>query len=207
MDAAFAWVGNFVDWLGQWIPRKRVLDTTEGAIIYKGFLFPRWLRVKLGPEWMPRLLRAFDGDMQVIVCEAGVHYYWPGHSNFFEYPTARQTDRLESQVLESSDGKTFLVSATITYEVEDLTKLAPKTHSPLTLVVDTAMTVVHDVCCKLDWADLQNMQRRGTIKTELRNAAHKELSEYGIRVHKLKLNTLARCRVLKVSQSTASEEN
>lgn len=182
MDNALAWIGKIAEWLGQWIPRWTILDTTEGAIKYVG-------------------------GKRIVSCGAGVHFWWPARTTWQSYPTARQTDRLESQVMESRDEKTFMVSGTLTYRVIDIARLLPHVHSPATTCVDIAMTAVHDVCCQFTWAELQEEQRRGTLKTKLRNAAQRDLEELGIRVVMLKLNTLARCRVLKISQSTSSEEN
>lgn len=204
MDQAFAFIGRIAEWIGQWIPRWQILDTTEGAINYRGYLLPRSFRLAVA-----RFFRreGFDGEMRVTVCEAGVHFYWPARTTFVPYPTARQTDRLETQTMESKDGKTFIVSGTLTYRVDDLALLIPVVHSAPTSTIDIAMTAIHDICCDMDWADLQNEQRRGTLKTKLRNAAQRDLAELGIKVLILKLNSLARCRVFKVSQSTASEEN
>jgi regulator of protease activity HflC (stomatin/prohibitin superfamily) len=182
MESALAWIGQIAAWIGQWIPRWSILDTTEGAIKYVG-------------------------GKRIVVCGAGVHFYWPARTTFVAYPTARQTDRLEMQTMESKDGKTFIAGGTLTYCVEDLEKLVPVTHSPATTVIDIAMTALHDVLCQYDWAELQSVQRKRTLKTELRNEAQKSLTELGVRVIMLKLNTLARCRVIKVSQSTSSEEN
>lgn len=182
MESALAWVGQIAEWLGRFVPRRVILDTTEGAIKYKG-------------------------GSRVVVCAAGKHWYWPWASTWSPYPTARQTDRLESQTMESKDGKTFIVGGTLTYKVLDLAKLIPMVHSPATATIDIAMTAVHDVCCQFDWGALQEEQRKGTLKTKLKNAAQKDLTELGIEVLMLKLNTLARCRVIKVSQSTSTEEN
>ncbi len=198
MESAFAWIGQIAEWIGQWIPRRSILDTTEGAIKYTGFFLPQSLRVRCG---------GFDGPMRVTVCSAGIHWYWPAASSWVMYPTARQTDRLETQTMESKDEKTFLVGGTLTYKVKDLAKLVPENHSPVTATIDVAMTALHDVCCTLTWAELQEEQRKGTLKTKLRKAAQRDLEEIGIEVIRLKLNSLARCRVLKVSQSTSSEEN
>lgn len=182
MDSAFAWLRDCAEWLGRFIPKWVILDTTEGAIKYKGGKTP-------------------------IVCGPGIHIYWPVRSTFVPYPTARQTDRLETQTMESADGVTFLVSGTVTHEVVDLGLLVPCTHSPSTTIVDLAMSAVHDICSDRTWAELNARGSRRSLKTALKNEAQKQLSEYGVKVHKLQLNTLARCRVFKVSQSNANEEN
>jgi len=183
VESAFAWLAQLTDWLGRFIPRWVVLDTTENGIKYVR-------------------------GAKVVLCEPGIHWYWPATTEWRTYPVVRQTDRLESQTMETKDGVTFLVSGTLTYSVNDLTKLLPHTHNAATTVVDIAMSAVHDVLCDMTWEELRAEQRHTTkLKTKLRNAAQWQLSEYGINVAKLQLNSLARCRVLKVSQSTSSEEN
>jgi regulator of protease activity HflC (stomatin/prohibitin superfamily) len=182
LDSALGWIGQIAGWVGNFIPRWYINDTTMGAVKY----------VRGQPHR----------------CDAGqIHWIWPATTTIVFYPIARQTDRLETQTIESSDGKTFLVSGTITYEVDNIMQLVPTTHSPVATIADLAMTAVHDVCCDMDWETLQREQRKGTLKTKLRNEAQRQLKDYGVRVLKLQLNSLARCRVLRVSQTTGSEES
>lgn len=145
--------------------------------------------------------------MKLTVCQAGIHFYWPAHTTFTTWPTACQTDRLGSQTMETADGITFVISGTMTYLIEDISLLLPYVHNATHTIVDLAMTALHDVCCDMEWAELQQMGRKGTLKTKLKNAAQKQLSEYGVKVIKLQVNSQARCRVIKVLQSTAAEEN
>lgn len=194
IEGAFAWVGQIAEWVGQFFPRRVILDTTEGAVKYSGFVLPqRW--------------RRYEGEFRVTVHEAGIHWWWPYTSKWIDYPTARQTDRLETQTMETVDGKTFMISGTITYCVVDLMKLLPVVHLATRNTMDLAMAALHDVCCEMTWEELQSEQRRGTLKTKLKNSAAKQLEEYGIKVIKFQLNSVARCRVIKVSQSTSTEEN
>lgn len=181
METAFAWIGQIASWIGAFFPRWIILDTTEGAIKY----------VRGRPK----------------ECAPGaVHWYWPVTTAWVVYPVARQTDRLETQTMETTDGKTFIVAGTITYVVVDLMALVTTTHSPSATVIELAATAVHDVCCDFSWEELQQRQRKGTLKTQLKNEAQKQLHEYGVKIIKLQLTNLARARVFKVSQSTANEE-
>ena len=180
MESAFAWLGSLFEWFGAFIPRWVILDTTEGAIKYVG-------------------------GSRVVVCGPGIHFYWPARSTMIKYPTARQTDQLEAQTMESSDGITFMVSGLITYRVRDIAALIPTTHDAVAAVRDMAQAAIHDTCCYMTWSELQTKQQRGTLKTELKNEAQKQLRDYGVEVIKLQLNSLARCRVLRLSQSTSVE--
>lgn len=181
MGAAFEWVGLIAQWIGAFIPRWVVLDSTEAAVKY----------VRGRPKFC---------------ASSQVHFYWPVVTIWQQYPIARQTDRLESQTIESKDGKTFIVAGTITYMVTDLMALLTTTHSATTNTRELAASAVHDICCDYDYAELQLKNQKGTLKTELKNEAQKQLAEYGVRVLKLQITSLARARVYKISQSTASEE-
>lgn len=181
MESAFAWIGNIVEWFGQFFPRRKLLDTTEAAVKY----------VKGVPTY----------------CGTGVHWYWPYTSMWAGFPTARQTDRLETQTMESTDGIAFIVSGALTYSVSDIMKLVPTTYSPVVTIKEIAATAVHDVCCELTWKELSTLQQAGRLKTQLRNEAKRLLRDYGVEVLDFRLHSLARCRVYRVSQATASEEN
>lgn len=181
MNAAFEWIGQIADWFGAFIPRWHILDTTEAAVKY----------VRGKPKYC---------------CPGAVHFVWPLMTTWMMYPVARQTDRLETQTMESKDGKTFIAAGTITYSVNDIMMLVPTTHSPSATVIELAAGALHDVCCDYNWEDLQVHQRKGTLKTQLRNEAQKQLKDYGVTVIKVQLTSLARCRVIKVNQSTSNEE-
>lgn len=212
LDSAFAWLQSITDWLGRFIPRWVVVNTTEGAVKYQSFVFPytvrKWLCADIPGTFNLFCPVVFEGDIRTSVCKPGMHWYWPVTTEWQDYPTAMQTDRLETQTMETADGVTFLVSGTLSYIVEDLGKLLPVVHNAATLAVDMAMAAVHDVCCEMTWTQLREEQRHATkLKTKLRNSAQDQLSTYGIKVVKLQLNSMARCRVLKVSQSVSQEEN
>ncbi len=182
MDSALAWIGQIASWLGAFIPRWTILDTTEG-----GVLFVRgWKAKAIGP---------------------GVHWYWPVTTTIVLYPTARQADNLRTQTLVTTDDKVVVVGGMIVYEVKNVLTLLSTSHSAATTIKDLALTALHDVCCRLSWEELKAEQRKGTLDTKLRRAAQDALSSYGVTVLKVMLTDLAPTRVIKLLQSTAQEEN
>lgn len=181
MDTALGWIGQIVEWVGRWIPRAVIMDTTEGGIKYVWGKTP-------------------------IYCGPGFHWYWPISTKWFEYPTARQGVQLETQTMVTTDDRTFIVGGILVYSVTDLLALATTTAYPDPTIKDIALTSIHDVCCNMSWEELKAEQRKGTLDTKLKNSAKKQLSDYGVEVIKLMLTSLAPARVLKISQSTASEE-
>jgi regulator of protease activity HflC (stomatin/prohibitin superfamily) len=182
MNEALAWVGQIFEWLGRWIPRWEILDTTEGAIKYVGGKNPKY-------------------------CPPGIHWYWPVTTTFHTYPIVRAADRLQTQTIITADDKTVIVGGMIVYTVIDLLALMTTTHEPQTAIKDLTLTAIHDVCCQMNWEDLKAEQRKGTLDTKLRNAAQRTLKDYGVNAVKVMLIDLAPAKVYKLMMSNSMEEN
>jgi regulator of protease activity HflC (stomatin/prohibitin superfamily) len=182
MDSALAWIGQIAEWVGQFIPRWVVLDTTMGAV--------KFVRGK-----------------KVVPLGAGVHFYWPLVTNISSYPVARQADDLRSQTIVTTDDKTIIVGGMIVYKVFDIEKLVAHTFCPQQTILDITLTAFHDVCCQLSWTELREQQRSGRLDTKLKAKVKKALEPYGVRVLKTMLTDLAPARVLKVVQSTSTDGN
>jgi regulator of protease activity HflC (stomatin/prohibitin superfamily) len=180
VDSALAWIGQIAEAIGQFIPRLRIVRTTHGAV-----KFIRGARaVAVGP---------------------GLHWFWPLITDFVEYPMVRQPVNLETQMIESADGRTVGVGGFVVYEVKDLLPLVAQTYSPDETVRDLCLTVIHDVICRKTRDEIRSAQRSGELDRELRREAAAELGKYGVRVLKLTLTNLAPGRVLKVFQSTSKD--
>lgn len=196
MDSALAWVGQIAEWIGRFFPRWVILDVTEGGVKYVGYFLPRGLRLRF---------RGFDGDMRVQILGPGLHWYWPATTKLQEHPTARQADNLPTQTIVTSDDKCVAVSGMLVYEVRDLGAFVTQTFSPMHLVQDISLTAIHDVCSNFTWEELKTKQQKGTLDTALKNAAHKQLEPYGIKVIKCMLTDLAITRVLRLIQTTSQD--
>lgn len=180
MGAAVEWIGWVVEWFGRFVPRRLILDTTEGAVKYVGGSNP-------------------------VPLAAGIHWWWPWTTKISEWPTARQSLNLRTQTILTADHRTIAVGGIVVYEVADLVQLIAYTHHADMTVADIALTAVHDVCCRLSWDDLCEGQRRGTLDTKLKNETQKALGPFGVTVLKTMLTDLAPCRVLKVVNATSSD--
>jgi regulator of protease activity HflC (stomatin/prohibitin superfamily) len=182
MESALAWIGHIAEWIGKFIPRWVVIDTTEGAV-------------------------KFVRGGRPVALGAGIHWYWPLVTTLSLYPVAYQADRMPTQTIVTTDDKSVVIGAMIAYRVENILPLVAQTHSAITTVQNLALTAVHDVCCRMSWAELKEGQRRGTLDTKLKNAAQHLLESYGVRVVQLMLIDLAPVRVIKLMQSTSVEAN
>lgn len=182
MESALAWIGQIAEWVGKFIPRWFILDVREGGVKYVR-------------------------GSRVVVLGAGIHWYWPVTTTYDTYPTVRQADNLATQTIVTKDDKTIAVGGMLVYDVEEVGKLLTMTAHAIRLVQDVSLTAVHDVCCNLTWDELKDEQRRGTLDTKLKNAAQKQLKDYGVRVIKCMLTDMAPTRVLRLVQSMAKDED
>lgn len=177
MSAAFEWIGQIASFIGQFVPRWFILDTTMGAVLF----------VKGKP----------------VACKPGaVYWYWPVWTTLKEIPVVRQADDLRTQTVVTADDKIIIVSGMIISEIVDIVKFAATSYDGPTTIIEMGMAAVHDVCCKLTWEELKAMQRKGTLDTRLRNAARDQLTDYGVHVLKLMLTDMAPARALRLVQST-----
>lgn len=180
MGDALAWVGQLAEWIGSFIPRWKIVPVTFGGVKY---------------------VRGH----KVVPMPAGINWYWPITTIVDTYPVVRQTDNLPSQTLMTRDASVITVSGLVIYEVPDVVKLLTSTHEPQHAITDITLAAIHSVCCEMDLKDLHIEQQRGTLDTKLKNAAKKQLEDYGVRVLKVQLTDFAPARVLRLVQSTSKD--
>jgi len=178
MNDALGWVGQLVEWVGQFIPRWEIVNTTQGAV-------------------------KFVRGSRIIALGPGIHWYWPVMTEFVVYPTARQANTLPSQTLLTSDGNVVAVTALIVFEVADVAALVAHTYEPDNTVEDIAQAAVHDVLCQQSWDHLRNQAHSRALHTLLRQEAQRGLKPYGVRVLRVNLIDLAPCHVIRLMQSSA----
>lgn len=177
MESALAWIGQIAEWIGKFFPRWIVMPVNMGGVKYVG-------------------------GSRVVAMGPGIHWYWPARTVIDTYPTARQTDNLPSQNLMTADHKVIGVGALVIYDVSDVARLLSTTHSAQRTIQDIALAAIHGVCCDMTLSALHEEQRRGTLDTKLKNAAKRQLEDYGVRVLKVQLTDFSPSRVLRLVQST-----
>jgi len=189
---ALDWIGQIADWLGRFIPRWTIVETTHGAIKFRSFR-------------LRNLLRFRAPQMDVIAFGPGVHVFWPAASEFVAYPITRQATDLRAQTLCTTDDRSIVVGGMVVYEIYDIEKIVARTYEPDDTIRDVALSAVHDVCCQKSWAELKQAQRDGSLDRELKKEVSRELDKFGVKVLKTTLTDLALCRVLKLMTSVAKD--
>jgi len=180
MGDALAWIGQIAGWIGQFIPRWVIVDTTHAAV-------------------------KFVRGSNVIPCSAGIHWFWPVTTNMVLHPIARQTSNLKTQTVTTKDKQVRAVGGMIVFEIADIEKILAHTFDPDETIRDITMSAIHDVCCGYTADELHDLQQDGKLERALKAEAKKELDRYGVRVIRMTLTDLAPCRVLKVITSASQD--
>ena len=179
VTSAFAWIGQLVEWFGQFFPRWTVVRTTHGWV--------KWVR-----------------GTKVKTGGAGIVWYWPVISDFIVYPVERQTTPLPSQTITTTDNKTIAVSGMLVFKVTNIEKLIAYSYDCDDTLRDIAQSALTDVLGRMTWEQIKAGQGK-TLDTRLKNVAKRDLEEYGVEVVKFSLTSLALCRVYRQIMSRFEE--
>lgn len=179
LESAFGWIGQIIEWFGQFIPRLLILDTTQGGV-------------------------KFRRGNEITELKPGVHVYWPIITIIKVFPVARQTIDLTAQTFETKDGKAVQVSGMIRYSVTDVVALLTETFDPDNTIRDTGMSVLHDILIQYTWNEIREGMINGVLPKELVKEVQKELKPYGVKVQKVGIKDMVGTTVYKVAleQST-----
>lgn len=176
MGDAFSWIADIIRSFGNLIPRLYLVRKNYGAIRYK-----------YGKHILPM--------------KPGLHIYWPIVTEIEEFPIARQTQNLETQVLMSLDRETVVVGGVIIYEIVDVVKALGNNYDINDTIGDIAMTSIAECITRRALTDiLENLHTK--IQSEFTLHCRSTLWEYGVKIHKASFTDFSTCIVIKnVGQS------
>lgn len=113
--------------------------------------------------------------------------------------------RLPSQTFETVDGVSITVGGVVDYTVTDIVAAITQTHSCMKTVQVHTLAAIHEVCCRMTREQLKDEQRRGTLKTKLKNQAQGPLKEFGVQIESCRLTDLTKTRAYRLIQSTQQD--
>jgi regulator of protease activity HflC (stomatin/prohibitin superfamily) len=169
----FSFLNDIIQSLLKFIPRPVIVRLTHGGVKWR---FGRWAK-----EMKP-----------------GFHIVWPLVTDWEVIVTARQTHHLATQSLVTKDGKQIAVGTLIVYSVRDIMKaIAERNWDTDSLVNDISLAVVVDEITKLMYDDL-HQEIADRVAYELTQKCRKQLRQYGVYVHRVRLTEIAPVRTLKI---------
>jgi regulator of protease activity HflC (stomatin/prohibitin superfamily) len=194
MNEAFAWIGEIVQWFGQWVPRWVVLNSTQGAVKFVTLRVRDVVRFR------------WDTSVKEHVIGPGLVFYWPAVTELKDWIVARQSVNLTTQTLTTKDGKVIAVGAVMVFRVLDVLPLIAHTFDPDATIRAVSAGVVQRVVSQASWEELQRVKDEGLLDHHLKRGLNKALRRrFGVQVLDATLTDFAPCRVLKVIQSTSSD--
>jgi regulator of protease activity HflC (stomatin/prohibitin superfamily) len=171
----FDWIGDVAEWLGKFVPRLEVMNTTECGIAF------------------------VRGKPKVI--QPGRLYIWmPLWTEIVTRPFVRQTINLPVQTLMVEHNEklvSLMVSAVVVYEVRDIQLAICQTEDLEAAIRDLALASVKDAVCEYTLEALID-EAEAVDKAILRSLRAK-LYSLGVKVRNVFLSDITTCRVLRVA--------
>jgi regulator of protease activity HflC (stomatin/prohibitin superfamily) len=171
MDSAFAWIGNIVEWLGNFIPRIKIVRSTHGGL--------RFRRGKIVKEIKP-----------------GLCVYLPLITEVDIIPVARQTHNLPSQSLLTKDGKQVVVGGVVVYSIKDVVACLSRNWDVADTINDITMLAIAEVVTKHAIAHLLD-HLTDDVQGELTRVTRRKLSPFGVRVYRTALTDFSTCMTIR----------
>lgn len=182
MGEAFAWLGEIVGWVGRWIPRLNIIDTTQGYV-------------------------KFVGGKRLVSGGAGLVFHWPLITKILIMSVVRDSLNCKSQTITLPSGDTVLVEAIVIFEVRDIERLAAHTADSFATIADltagAVLTVIEGIA---SWDELQKMSTRqprardSELNYRLKEEVQRALDTYGVTTLAVFLQNKAKTRVIRLVQ-------
>ena len=163
MDSALQWINDLARWFARLIPHWRVVTEAQAGVAF------------------------VRGKAQLI--EPGIFWWWPAWTEIHIQEVVRQTLNLPAQSLMSRDGKQVAVSGIVVYEIVDPLTAFVKVHDLDDAIQDMALASIKSVFW--GWTLNQMYEKAGELDELMCAQCRENLSDWGVKVHKLFLSDLS----------------
>jgi regulator of protease activity HflC (stomatin/prohibitin superfamily) len=174
---ALSWLGDIIEWFGMFIPRIIHVKATE-----EGVMYTRSKYSKIGP---------------------GIHIYLPLWSDYYTYPSKRNTLDLPAQILMTIDKKSIYIEVAVVYSISDIVKALVETYDLEDTIRDVAQGCVKKIVTSYSLEEIREDQEG--VDELLTEEIRTELSSYGINVMKGFLTNISDVKVFRVIQNSYQE--
>ncbi len=173
MAMDFSFINDIVQALLKFIPRPVIIRLTHGGVKWR---WGRWAK-EMKPGW---------------------HWVWPLTTDWETIVVARQTHHLPTQSLVTKDGQQVAVGALIVFSVRNVMQAIGERNWDVDMTVnDISMAVIVDEITKWDYEHLRS-KIAGEVAQELTQSVRKQLRQFGIYIHRVRLTEIAQVQTFKV---------
>jgi len=177
MEAALGWIGGFVEWLIQFLPRVTWVEPTHGAIAFTRGKHVRTYGPGLAGRWFCPM-------------------WWPAWTSMTLYPVVRQTQDMAPQTLTTSDRTEVMVAGVIVYRITDLEKAMTAQYDLEDTIADISAVALANFV-RAHSFDAVHEEDGSTLKV----AIQKSLQRYGIGISDAGITDFARTKHITVAGS------
>lgn len=157
-------------------------------------IFPRVIIVRAthaGVKW--------KHGSKVVALKPGWYAYWPLTTEFEQVPVGRQSHTPPKQTLTTKNGDSVTAGVVVVYQINDIIQAIGKTNWDVDATVnDISQAAVVSVIASKTWNEIMELIQTGGMDDELKSAAKKELTQFGVLVKQCKLTDFAKCDVNKM---------
>ncbi len=169
----FSWLSDIFNGILQFIPRPLIIRATHGGVVW---VFGSKV-VELKPGW---------------------RWVWPLIMDWEIIPVARQTERIENQVLLTKDFKQVVVRVVVVYSVRDVIQaIGSRNWDVGTTVRDIAAAAVVHVVTKWELKELL-LEVTNRVEKQLTENCANALHKFGVSVNTCCFIDFSTCRVYKI---------
>lgn len=172
MDKALGWVGEIFQTLLKLLPWLVIVPATHEGV---AFVWGRHVK-----KW-----------------GAGLHWYWPVATQYKTIAVVRQTQLIQSKVVMTSDLKTVIAGALVTYYVDDVVAALAKIADLASDVMERSQGAIYEVIGAHSLAEIQ--ADRMSFKDKLTARVGEALNGYGVQVIQVQLTEFAPARALAIN--------
>lgn len=158
IGALFGWLGGFVEWVFDWIPRYYIVQWNERGVKYHRGKNPKQLK-------------------------NGLHWYIPNLDDMEKHHVSRCVLPIEPLSLETSDGIQVQVGMVLTYHIVDVLKYEVENYDADDSMSEVAQGELQDIVTSSAWDELKGSTGEGTrLGGKLTRRMGKALEKFGVEV-------------------------
>lgn len=155
MESAFAWVSQLWEFLCSLVPHLENMPANYGGVKLK------------------------HGKAKEI--RPGLYWWLPLTTDIVRLPTKRQTMRLDTQTLTTTDDQAVTASAVVVYEIADVVKALVDTWDVEDTISDVAQRSVVGALSSRSFEEVRE-ELTGEVAQEILRQCRRDLRQFGIRV-------------------------
>lgn len=160
LSQILGWLGAFIEWAFNWIPRRVIVDYTQ-----KGVHYP------LGKK--PRIVAP------------GTFWYVPNRGRIVTHYTTRFVMELEPMALETKDGIAVAIGVTITGSIKDVFAYEVDNWTPDDNMIERAKSGLRELVMSSTWEQLCKPVEEGSrLEGKLKIRIEKALLDFGVEIER-----------------------